>query len=68
MARLTTKDIVPGLRFEQRAGAVWTVVRIITYADKTSPHVQLVMERDKTTLKTISISALLEPRLFRKLD
>ena len=46
--------------------AVWTVNRFI---ENSKPvHVELMKRNDRTTRITVSIEALSNPRLFRRLD
>lgn len=68
MAKLTTNDIVPGQRFEQRHGFTWRVTRLIQFPTEDVVHVQLVNERDASSTKTVSVNALLDRNLFKLSD
>ncbi|MBP6818414.1 hypothetical protein V6B08_12135 [Ferrovibrio sp. MS7] len=68
MAKLTASDIVPGQRFEQRQGFTWRVARLIQFPSEDVVHVQLINERDASSTKTVSVSALLDRHMFRLID
>jgi hypothetical protein len=65
MAKLTANDIVPGQRFEQPQGFTWRVARLIQFPSEDVVHVQLVNERDSSSTKTVSVSALLDRNMFK---
>lgn len=68
MAKFTAADIVPGQRFEQRQGFVWRVARLIQFPGEDAQHVQLINERDASSTKTVSVSALLDRNLFKLVE
>jgi hypothetical protein len=68
MAKFSAQDIVPGQRFEQRQGFIWRVTRLIQFPGEDSMHVQLVNERDSSSTKTVSVSALLDRNLFKLVE
>ncbi|WP_374298925.1 hypothetical protein [Ferrovibrio sp.] len=68
MAKFTADDIVPGQRFEQRQGFIWRVTRLIQFPGEDAVHVQLVNERDASSTKTVSVSALLDRNLFKLVE
>lgn len=68
MAKFSAQDIVPGQRFEQRQGFVWRVARVIHFPGEDAMHVQLINERDSSSTKTVSVSALLDRNLFKLIE
>jgi hypothetical protein len=68
MAKFSAQDIVPGQRFEQRQGFIWRVARLIHFPGEDSMHVQLINERDASSTKTVSVSALLDRNLFKLVE
>lgn len=66
MSKLTSSEIVPGLRLEQVPGNIWTVARLITFPGEKIQHAQVINDRDPSRIKTVSFSALLDPHLFRR--
>ena len=68
MAKFTAQDIVPGQRFEQRQGFVWRVARLSQFSGEDAMHVQLINERDSSSTKTVSVSALLDRNLFKLVE
>lgn len=68
MAKLSVNDLAAGQRFEQRGGFTWQVMRVINFPGEEMVHVQLVNERDPSSTKTVSVSALLDRGLFRRVE
>lgn len=68
MAKFSAQDIMPGQRFEQRQGFVWRVARLIHFPGEDAMHVQLINERDSSSTKTVSVSALLDRNLFKLVE
>jgi len=68
MGKFTANDIVPGQRFEQRQGFIWRVTRLIQFQGEDIAHVQLVNERDASSTKTVSVSALLDRNMFKLVE
>ncbi|WP_341910758.1 hypothetical protein [Ferrovibrio terrae] len=68
MAKFSAQDIVPGQRFEQRQGFIWRVARLIHFPGEDAMHVQLINERDSSSTKTVSVSALLDRNLFKLVE
>ncbi|WP_341898326.1 hypothetical protein [Ferrovibrio terrae] len=68
MAKFTAQDIVPGQRFEQRQGFIWRVARLIHFPGEDAMHVQLINERDSSSTKTVSFSALMDRNLFKLVE
>ncbi|MFN4311226.1 MAG: hypothetical protein ACK4FK_11635 [Ferrovibrio sp.] len=68
MAKFSADDIVPGQRFEQRHGFIWRVTRLIQFPGEDAMHVQLINERDASSTKTVSVSALLDRNLFKLVE
>lgn len=68
MAKFSADDIVPGLRFEQKQGFIWRVARMIQFPGEDAVHVQLINDRDSSSTKTVSVSALLDRSLFKPVE
>ena len=68
MAKTIVHDIAPGARYEQKGGFTWQVVRLISFPGEDTPHVQLFNERDVANTKTVSVSALMDRNLFRRIE
>lgn len=68
MAKFSAQDIMPGQRFEQRQGFIWRVARLIHFPGEDAMHVQLINERDSSSTKTVSVSALLDRNLFKLIE
>ena len=67
MSKLTVNDVVPGLRLEQPPGNIWKVARLINFPGEKIMHVQVVNERDPSRVKTVSMNAVLDSSLFRRI-
>lgn len=68
MAKTIVHDIVPGARYEQKGGFTWQVIRLINFPGEDTPHVQLFNERDTANTKTVSVNALMDRGLFRRIE
>ncbi len=68
MAKFTADNIVPGQRFEQKQGFIWRVARLINFPGEDAIHVQLINDRDSSSTKTVSVSALLDRNLFKLVE
>ncbi len=66
------RDVATGMRFKKPDAAVasvWEVVGLLKrHAGRLHDHAVLVCERDPTTLKVVSLSALCDRRLFQRAE
>ena len=67
-ASMARREVFAGQKYQQTDGtSVWTVTDLSTDAEGIS-HARLTRVGDSTAAKTLSISALRDPRLFRLIE